>query len=212
MVALMQSTLVLIQIISLPINTCFDEPTFFISFLIKKQIVIYNEINLKFPFKLKVLRKMTSAAQDLRRSKKSALMNNSREIQKKSSLFCLFARLKLFFPWSAKASWFYHMWPAIAFVICIHHFTSFKCSESIALIILETVLASSVKPTTVIRSMYWNRQHEYTKHNFIVGKILTGTLLLNNWLKLGCNKTTIYIAVMYNLMYLVHGLKTMKGN
>ena len=83
----MQSTLVLIQIISLPINTCFDEPTFLISFLIKKQIVIYNEINLKIPFKLKVLRKMTSAAQDLRRSKKSALMNSSREIQKKSSLF-----------------------------------------------------------------------------------------------------------------------------
>ena len=68
MVALMQSTLVLIQRITLPINTCFDEPTFLISFLIKKQIVIYNEINLKFPFKLKALRKMTSAAQDLRRS------------------------------------------------------------------------------------------------------------------------------------------------
>ena len=98
----MQSTLVLIQIISLPINTCFDEPTFLISFLIKKQIVIYNEINLKIPFKLKVLRKMTSAAQDLRRSKKSALMNSSREIQKKSSLFCLFARLKLFFSMKRK--------------------------------------------------------------------------------------------------------------
>ena len=188
MVALMQSTLVLIQRISLPINTCFDEPTFLISFLTKKQIVIYNEINLKFPFKLKVLRKMTSAAQDLRQSKKSALLNNSREIQKKSSLFCLFARLKLYFPWSAKASWPL-MWPSIAFVICIHHFTIFKCSESIALIILETVLASSVKPTTVIRSIYWNRQQEYMKHNFIVRKILTDTLLLNNWLKLGCNKT-----------------------
>ena len=27
---------------------------------------------------------------------------------------------------------------------------------------------------------YRNRQQEYMKHNFIVGKILTGTLLLNN--------------------------------
>lgn len=91
MVALMQSSLVLIQRITLPINTCFDEPTFLISFLIKKQIVIYNEINLKFPFKLKALWKMTSAAQDLRRSlgRKARCMNNSREIQKKRSLFCL---------------------------------------------------------------------------------------------------------------------------
>ena len=93
-----QSTLVLIQRISQPIYSWFDELTFLISFLIKKQIVIYNEINLKFPFKLRVLRKMTSPNPTTTSLPKSALLNQySREIQKKKSLFCLFAHLFVLF-------------------------------------------------------------------------------------------------------------------
>ena len=84
---------------SRPINTWFDELAFCISFLIKKQIVIYNEMNVKFPFKLRELRKMTSPTPTTISLPKTALLNHSREIQKKS-LFCLF----VFFHAAAKHS------------------------------------------------------------------------------------------------------------
>ena len=82
-----------------PINTWFDELTFLISFLIKKQIVIYNEMNAKFPFKLRELREVTGPSPTTISLPKTALLNHSREIQKKS-LFCLF----VFFCAAAKHS------------------------------------------------------------------------------------------------------------